>query len=556
MINKLQRISRKMWLGSLTLIVIALAVFAPVILVSAKRKSSNPALTPSQRQLPSTFDVRGPDGVPRGTNLRQPTAAQLKAIASLQTLIGTNVQVRYNGLTGTPSHLFSFSGYLSAPSNDAPETIARNFLNQWKGIFRFSQNDLGNLRLKSRATVPDLGVTILNFEQQANGLPVYHGDVLVNVNRAGRVIDVGSESYPQLQITPGFTMTAAQAIVSAANSLGISFNPQAQGTKQVLNSFGDLTPTYETGDLFTGDGVAVTGEIVVTKVAFPMGDTARAAYKFALTTPQLEGVTWMNIVDAQSGQVLRRESLTAFRGKENAKQQQGGTAQDANLGAPGGGTGPGRLPTFRPDVQDLVEALNSAGTARGQVFDAVPTSMSGPAGAGRPAAPGTPPTYQSEATLTNPFRLSLVNGRNMHPLVYALPLGQVTRGFPDAFNPSNESPFGWFYLPTGVGGTEITLPDANRATTRAYGYQMAAEAKSRNDHTNSPNGDGDQPFSATLTMLSSPKALKDGRTLSQVFQSNYTEGNNVNVSDDHANDNETTQGARGFSATRQFTSSL
>jgi len=352
-------ISRKVWLGTLTLVVIALAVFAPVILVSAKRKSLSPALTPSQRKLPTTFDVRGPDGVPRGTNLHQPNAAQLKAIASLQTLIGTSVQVRYNGLTGTPSHLFSPAGYLSAPSSDAPETIARNFLNQWKGIFRFSQNDLNNLRLKSRATVPDLGVTILSFEQQAAGLSVYHGDVLVNVNRAGRVIDVGSESYPQLQITPGFAVSAAQAIVAAANSLGISFSPQPQGTKQVLNSFGDLTPTYETGDLFTGDGVAVTGEIVVTKVAFPMGDTARPAYKFALTTPQLEGVTWMNIVDAQSGQVLRRESLTAFRGKENAKQQPG-AAQDANLGTPGGGTGPGRLPTFRPDVQDLVEALNSA----------------------------------------------------------------------------------------------------------------------------------------------------------------------------------------------------
>lgn len=308
-------VSRRVWLGTLTLVVIALAVFAPIILVSAKRKVSNPGLTPSQRQLPNTFDVRGADGVPRGTALHQPTAAQLKAIASLQTLIGTSVQVRYNGLTGTPSHLFSPSGYLSAASSDAPETIARNFLNQWKGIFRFSQTDLSNLRLKSRATVPDLGVTILSFEQQAGGLPVYHGDVLVNVSRAGRVIDVGSESYPQLQITPGFTLTASQAVVSAANSLGVSFSPQAQGTKQVLNSFGDLPPTYETGELFTGDGVAVTGEIVVTRVAFPMGDTARSAYKFALTTPQLEGITWMNFVDAQSGQVLRRESLTAFRAK-------------------------------------------------------------------------------------------------------------------------------------------------------------------------------------------------------------------------------------------------
>lgn len=161
MMRQRQKFSRAMWV-----VLLMLAVIAPVILISSASAKRQAGITPGtpQRQLPNTFDVRGSSGVPRGTNLRQPTAEQLKALSSLQAQVGAALQVRYNGLTATPSHLFSLSGYLSAPSSDQPETVARNFLNQWKGIFRFSQEDVDSLRLKSRAFMPDLGVTILDFE--------------------------------------------------------------------------------------------------------------------------------------------------------------------------------------------------------------------------------------------------------------------------------------------------------------------------------------------------------------------------------------------------------
>ncbi len=47
--------------------------------------------------------------------------------------------------------------------------------------------------------------------------------------------------------------------------------------------------------------------------------------------------------------------------------------------------------------------------------------------------------------------------------------------------------------------------------------------------------------------------LVDGRTLPAVFESSYTEGNNVLCADDKFNDNETTHGIKGYSSTRQFT---
>ena len=494
----------------------------------------------AQVARPVEFDVRGPQGVPKGTALHAPTLAQVKALTALQSGVGAEIQVRYNGLTATPRHMFSYSTYLTPASSAPPENIARGFLSRNRELFRFSDEDLANLKLKSRAYVPDIGTTILLFGQQANGLPVYHGEVLVNVNRSGQVISVGAESFPQLRAINALALTPEQAITAAASAIGIdNFAPQPIGTRHVLTTFGNLPPQFTEAPAFSGGGV-FTDNIVVTQTVFPLGDVGRLAYKFVLTTPQYEGIMWENVVDAQTGQVLRRVSLTA------------------SFGPRGGGQGVGRLATFRPDVQDRVEAMNPTGSAQGKVFDGMPTALSGYRGFGRTNTPGTPPGYAPDSTTTGNgvgFRESLVMLRNQNPLVYGGGFGQVTRGLPDATSPSPESPFGWFYLPTGSGGSEITNPNNNRGTTRGIGYAMAAEAQNRNIAANSPVADKSQPFSASLTSLLSAITLADGRTLGSVYQSNYTEGNNAIAADDHADDDESTHGIKGYAQGRQFTAS-
>src|SRR5688572_22097967 len=113
--------------------------------------------TSAQSELPTVFDVRGAEGVPRGTTLRSPLPTQLRALASLQSALNTPLQVRYNGLTATPRHLFSYSAYLSPPSSASPESIARGFLSRNREVFRFSEGDLTNLKLVSRAYAADIG---------------------------------------------------------------------------------------------------------------------------------------------------------------------------------------------------------------------------------------------------------------------------------------------------------------------------------------------------------------------------------------------------------------
>ncbi|HYG10377.1 MAG TPA: M36 family metallopeptidase [Pyrinomonadaceae bacterium] len=566
------------------LVLLALAVIMPGLFGSAVEAVKQDLINaPRSGGLrPPEKDVRGgAHGVPKSPVARALSETQAEKLRALRAEVGgAPLVVQYNALTNTPRHLFSRAGYLSPPAAGDAEPIARAFLKRWQGIFRFTDADLNALKIKSRSHLNDMGTDVLVFEQQVNGVPVYKGEVLVNVNREGRVLSVGSDSFPQLKVTNSVVITPAAAIEYAARDMGLSgYNGQSLGATRVLASYGKPKARYIEGQKFSG-GNLFTDDIVVTRTVFPLGAEARLAYKFNLTTPQFSGIAWENVVDAETGEVLHRFSLTMFQG---ATKKEKGKASNRPLlpsfGQPGGGPVDSRRSTFRPDLQDLVESFNAPGTAQAKIFDSAPTGLSGRRGFGRATTPGQRPGYAAEnpapASIARNsgrgFRESLVRARTENPysvpggalaaLIYNAPFGQVLRGMPDAANPSPGSPFGWYYLPTGTGGAEITEDDTGRASTRNYGYTMAEEAKRRNTPENAPvpctgtlpARDCDQPFSATLTTLAgAPRVLPDGRSLSSVFESNYTEGNNVLVSDDRANDDETTNGIRGYDPNRQF----
>ena len=444
---------------------------------SKSQQSLSPLDDPN---FPQEFDIRAVHGTPRGTDLPvaglpSPLLTQLKALNSLRNVLGLAVndprlRVDYNGLTATPRHIVNQDGYLSAPSNLPPEQIALNFIQRNREIFRFSENDLNNLKLYSRAVSAN-GTTTLVYGQRLNGMTIYRGDVMVNVAKNGQIINVGGESYPQMTLANSSSISASQAIQNAAAGLNVNgFTPVSEGNTQVLATYGNLQPEYVTGEKFSR-GNSFGDDIVVTQVIFPMGATGRLAYKFVLTTPQYYGVMWQHFVDAQTGETLRRSSLTAFQ--KNPK------SVGKDFGTPGGGNGIGRIGTFRPDVQNFVEAMNNAGTSQGKTVDGLPTMLSGYRGFGRSTRTGTDstnyiytaPTYGADSgvllsTAGRGFRYGQMVGRIEFPLPWnndlirptfthaQLPglMGVITRGFPDATNPSFGSPFGWFYLPTDSGG--------------------------------------------------------------------------------------------------------
>lgn len=593
---------------------LAFAVAAPGVLTPTAEagRTEDFVVQRDGSRRPSEKDVRGgAHGGPKAANNVSLNAQQSKTLAALRASAGGPLVVGLNGLTGTPRAIYKRDGYLTAPSAGDPDAVARDFIGRWRDVFRFTDADLKNLKVKSRSFLPDLGTTVIVYSQQQDGLSYFKGEVQVNVNREGRLMFVGGESYPAMKVTNAKAIAPEAAIAAAARDMGLhGWVAQPLGRAKVLANYGEVEPEYIKGERF-GGGRVFADDIVVTHTIFPMGTTGRHAYKFQLTTPQYQGIVWENIVDAQTGEVLRRTSLTMFQHKTGKKGEAqrgsggGGVRKPAqpglDFGAPGGGPIDSRRGSFRPDLQDYVEGSNAAGSAQAKVFDVAPTALSGrrecvltppavpPApcnantgtfkGYGRPTTRGERPGYRADvakpatiprnngrgfmegmvrARTENPFSIT---GGALFSAIYDTPFGQLVRGMPDALNPSAGSPYGWYYLPTGSNGAEITAEEPGHTTTKNYGYTMAAEAKRRNTPENSPvpctgtvpTRDCDQPFSATLTTLPAPVTLPDGRTLTQVFQSNYTEGNNVLSADDRANDQETTTGIRGYDPNRLFT---
>ena len=504
--------------------------------------SSASAVVAPWRPLPAEVDLRIIESRPIA-----PLASQLADLATLG-----DVKVHFSDRSGTPRFLFRRGGFLTLASHAAPESLARNFLSEHRSLYRFAQHDLDSLQLKSRAVLAD-GTTVLLFEQTEKGLPIYEGSVLFTIAHDGRISSVGNENYPGLRIANDFGIAPAQAVQSAAMSLGIEgTSPAPAGSTRTLDTFGDLTPRWRSVALVD---MGTPEPIKVQRTLFPMGAAARSAYVFNLKSADLGGVMWSFVVDAGTGQVLLRTTLTRFA-----------TA------------GP-RTASFRTDIQQALEQLNPERSASGRVFDAYPTVLSALYDWGESTRTGdspanyvyTQPSYARDSETGLPYgrgfkyhqflsRLEsgLPFANNPSPLetwTYAqLPekMGQVQRPFADSRHPTPGSPFGWFYLPTADGGAPIETGDTHRAATKGFYYYMRPETQARNLSANSPAGDGAQPFSADVTALLSTAHLADGRELSSVLESRYTEGNNVLASDDRLNDDQNSNGVRGYSPDRQF----
>src|ERR1043165_6354504 len=86
---------------ALVLMITALFLFALAFTATERShatSNNNPSLVqpPDNPNRPLEKDVRGVHGVPKGTTLRAPTLAQVKALNSLQALVGATLKVEYN----------------------------------------------------------------------------------------------------------------------------------------------------------------------------------------------------------------------------------------------------------------------------------------------------------------------------------------------------------------------------------------------------------------------------------------------------------------------------
>jgi len=193
------------------------------------------------------------------------------------------------------------AGFLTGPNASRPIDIATNYLAQNGDLFGFSAGDASRLIVTDEYASPS-GTTHLYLQQGYNGIGVENARISVAISRLGEVMFVGGDFVRGLGNLPSAdapaipTLTAAQAIVSAASQLGL--NPTGP-----LLSISDPAGIAQSSS-FTYPGVSI--EPIPAQLDFVGTDAGvRQAWALNFNLVSAPDFHWYDLrVDAETGQIL------------------------------------------------------------------------------------------------------------------------------------------------------------------------------------------------------------------------------------------------------------
>lgn len=263
---------------------LAIAVLA-VLSTLAPVTPAIAAIAPAEPPL-ANVDVRTADGGPA-------TLAARRARAALERSLGDEGIVSTDRTTGGARLVARTDGFLTGRRAAAPATVALDFVRARPDVFGLDPDDLERLRLTSRARSP-AGLTHLAYIQTYRGVASYDNVLLANVGRDGRLLNVGGAAVSDLRVrsvAPDLTAGAALAL-ARRQAGGSMLAPRArqQGGPERATRFAD------------GDTARLT--------LFNDGTTTRLAWRLEVTGAH--DYVYEFVVDATSGRVLKRRSLTEF----------------------------------------------------------------------------------------------------------------------------------------------------------------------------------------------------------------------------------------------------
>lgn len=136
--------------------------------------------------------------------------------------------MEYDEATGATRSLSSHTGYLSAPTGGFAASNARSvaigYVQANAVALGLSDSDLAAYEVTDNVYSQQTGATHVYLRQLHQGLPVYNGQLHINVNREGRIISVNNAFMPEVAasgfgVEPSFDL--ATAVASAARHAGI-----------------------------------------------------------------------------------------------------------------------------------------------------------------------------------------------------------------------------------------------------------------------------------------------------------------------------------------------
>ncbi len=248
---------------------------AAVVAVAAPASSAGRA-APGRAQIDrarGNFDIRS-----RGGAAVAPSARIARARVELAARLGTQGVIESDPLTGTLRMVGRLDGYLTGRSARPAKAVAVGYVRSNLAAFGLTKADLKTFRLR-QDYVDVAGVHHISWTQAKHGVPVFHNGLRANVTSDGRLVNITGSPVHAIRVASAVPGITSDAAISAARVDGGATVAAAQSS----------------------DSASL--------VLFPTGHGARLAWK-TFTWPNTQQLN-MSVVDARSGSVLYRQSLTS-----------------------------------------------------------------------------------------------------------------------------------------------------------------------------------------------------------------------------------------------------
>ena len=215
-----------------------------------------------------------------------------------------DVEVGWTAL-GTPHSLRARKGALSAPSNAAPDAVARGFLRQHAALFRQQPADIARLRLTMLD--PDKsGATFLRYQQTHGPRAVHGATLLVTLDHARRVLFVGGTLAPSLGAVAPPVLSADAALARVAGSVKVK---SARGDVRPLTSAigaASAVGTKKFHNTLSNPARRNAQPITAELVTVPTATGGRTAWQ--IRADVASNADYVTLVDATTGEVLYRKN--------------------------------------------------------------------------------------------------------------------------------------------------------------------------------------------------------------------------------------------------------
>lgn len=137
----------------------------------------------------------------------------------------SDIAATFDATTGVTRSLASRVGFLTAPTAGHPEAIARSFALANASMLGLRDADFADMEITDSIYSRLSGTTHIYYRQRNLGLPVYNGQLHVNVQADGRILSVNNAFVPDIanvatSVTPA--LGAEKAVASAAANLSVT----------------------------------------------------------------------------------------------------------------------------------------------------------------------------------------------------------------------------------------------------------------------------------------------------------------------------------------------